>query len=261
MSPDLASAKGIIDHLLHLTPDRELLYVTDASSGPTYFPSHTLEHLSCFLPGLLALGVHSLPESILNGTDRELHAWAAEGLAETCWATYADTPTGLGPDEVSMKAWPVHVPYPANRETPISTVEAALHLRQEPEETGSPTVPPLDDPMAIGSRWMAHVDKWDKEGRAGGKPPGTKVIVPESDPNKRDWILMKDGYLLRPEVRLSSASWSSSLTFCADDRELLCSLEDNWGSAMARAGMVHLPVHREACQDATWICKCSPGRH
>ncbi|KAH6916030.1 mannosyl-oligosaccharide alpha-1,2-mannosidase [Coprinopsis sp. MPI-PUGE-AT-0042] len=198
----LSSAKGIIGNLLHLTPGRNLLYVTDVSSGPTYYPSHTLEHLSCFLPGLLALGVHGLPESILNGTDRELHAWAAEGLAETCWATYADTPTGLGPDEVSMKAW--LVPHPANQGTPTTTASEegpALHPRQEPAETGTQTEHPSDDPtVAIGSRWIAHVDKWDKDGRIGGKPPGTKVVVPEPDPEKRDWILMKDGYLLRPET-------------------------------------------------------------
>jgi Glycosyl hydrolase family 47 len=208
---DLASSKGIIDNLLHLTPDRKLLYVTDVSSGPTYYPSRTFEHLSCFLPGLFALGVHSLPESVLNGTDRELHAWAAEGLAETCWATYADTPTGLGPDEVSMKAWPT------NQHTPTTTQEKepALHLRQEPEEPGTHTGQPPDDPMAVGSRWMAHVDKWHKEGRAGGKPPGTKIVAPESNPEKRDWILMKDGYLLRPEVRLNSTPYSSVLMFYA----------------------------------------------
>jgi mannosyl-oligosaccharide alpha-1,2-mannosidase len=62
------------------------------------FPSYSLEHLSCFLPGLLALGAHSLSPNELSPEARKLHAWAAEGLANTCWASYHDSATGLGPD-------------------------------------------------------------------------------------------------------------------------------------------------------------------
>ena len=43
--------------------------------------SHEFEHLSCFLPGLLALGVYTLPE--LSHRDKDLHMWAARGLAYT----------------------------------------------------------------------------------------------------------------------------------------------------------------------------------
>lgn len=64
-------------------------------------PSHKLEHLSCFLPGLLALGVHRLPH--LSDEERQRHLWAAEGLGHTCWLTYADQPSGLGPDEVMFQ--------------------------------------------------------------------------------------------------------------------------------------------------------------
>ena len=102
-----------------------MLYVTDIhmSHGS---PSGVLEHLSCFLPGLLALGAHLLPlddlpslgidylglAANLSPQDREgyvrlskydlrkLHMWAAKGLAETCYLTYADQPSGLGPEEV-----------------------------------------------------------------------------------------------------------------------------------------------------------------
>ncbi|KAI0741365.1 glycoside hydrolase [Daedaleopsis nitida] len=87
---------AIIKNLLYVTSNRKLLYVTDALGGA---PTHTFEHLSCFLPGLLALGVHTLA---LSPRDRQLHEWAARGLAYTCWITYADQPTGLGPDIMSM---------------------------------------------------------------------------------------------------------------------------------------------------------------
>jgi len=102
-----------------------MLYVTNvyANQGS---PSGVLEHLSCFLPGLFALGAHLLPldnlpslgvdylglAADLSPRDREgyttlskynlkkLHMWAAKGLTETCYLTYADQPSGLGPDEV-----------------------------------------------------------------------------------------------------------------------------------------------------------------
>ncbi|KAL1715531.1 glycoside hydrolase family 47 protein [Schizophyllum commune] len=93
-------------------------------------PSHNFEHLTCFLGGLLALGARTVPDldgreatsnftraasagnftrSSLNAPhptfsarDRQLHMWAAEGLTETCWATYADMPSGLGGDGVGV---------------------------------------------------------------------------------------------------------------------------------------------------------------
>ena len=89
---------AILDHLTYLTPSRNLLYVTDASVDLTanFTPSHRLEHLTCFLPGVLALGAVMLPDV------PQRHMWAARGFAQTCWLLYADSPSGLAPDEVMM---------------------------------------------------------------------------------------------------------------------------------------------------------------
>jgi mannosyl-oligosaccharide alpha-1,2-mannosidase len=94
---DLRSVSGIINNLLYLSPTRNLLYVTNIIAGQ---PTHIQEHLACFLPGLLALGAQSLDTTELSAEDRKLHKWVAEGLANTCWLTYHDSKTGLGPDEV-----------------------------------------------------------------------------------------------------------------------------------------------------------------
>ncbi|KAG9312750.1 glycoside hydrolase family 47 protein [Chiua virens] len=123
----------VINNLLFLTPKRNLLYVTDAAIVKRWLgPSHNFEHLSCFFPGLLALGVHLLPLDHLdtlgiNATaltddllpaDRrayarlsefnlaDLHLWAAEGIAQTCYLMYADQPTGLGPEIARMDVHP-----------------------------------------------------------------------------------------------------------------------------------------------------------
>ncbi|KAF9000139.1 glycoside hydrolase [Cyathus striatus] len=79
----IKSIEGIINNLIYITPTRNLLYITDETYS---IPTHRQEHLACFLPGSL----------------RSLHEWAAEGLASTCWITYADQPSGLGPDMVRM---------------------------------------------------------------------------------------------------------------------------------------------------------------
>lgn len=102
----LRTMKGALSHLLYLSPSRSLLYVTDirASGNAPVFPSRKFEHLSCFFPGLLALGAARLPEGDFTpygGADeRQRHLWAAEGLAVSCGTMYSDMPTGLGADEV-----------------------------------------------------------------------------------------------------------------------------------------------------------------
>ncbi|KAJ6607001.1 glycoside hydrolase [Mycena sp. CBHHK59/15] len=107
----LRAVDSIIDTLLYVTPKRNLLYVTDVANG---MPSFKFEHLSCFLPGVLALGVHTLD---LPFTTKELHSWVAEGIATTCWMTYADQASGLGPDEMHMTRPPA--PYSGGKWTTV----------------------------------------------------------------------------------------------------------------------------------------------
>ncbi|KAJ7512402.1 glycoside hydrolase family 47 protein [Mycena galericulata] len=90
------SANAILENLLYVGPKRELLYATDLRDG---VPTHRFEHLVCFLPALLALGADTPAlAQRMSAAERERHAWAAEGLANMCWAVYGDTQTGLSPD-------------------------------------------------------------------------------------------------------------------------------------------------------------------
>ncbi|OJT12443.1 Endoplasmic reticulum mannosyl-oligosaccharide 1,2-alpha-mannosidase [Trametes pubescens] len=153
----LRDVEAILGNLLYVTPNRNLLYVTDTfSSGPT----HTFEHLSCFLPGLLALGAHTLP---LAPRDRERHQWAAQGLAYTCWITYADHETRLGPDEMAMAHTPVDAEHPH------------------------------------AGCWAELVDAWEAKGRPGRVPPGLAEAPPRLE-GDRDYRATKIDYMLRPET-------------------------------------------------------------
>ena len=93
----MKSADAIINNLLYISPQRHLLYVTDVTRR-SLIPNGDLQHLSCFIAGLFALGAATIP-----GVGPR-HAWAAEGLAHTCWITYADTATGLGPEWIVFRA-------------------------------------------------------------------------------------------------------------------------------------------------------------
>lgn len=94
----MKSIEGIIDKLLFLSPTRQLLYVTDIA-GTSETAANQMEHLSCYLPGVLALGAESveMPPAV-----KQRHQWAAEGLAYTCWVMYADQASHLGPDNARM---------------------------------------------------------------------------------------------------------------------------------------------------------------
>ncbi|EPQ56632.1 glycoside hydrolase family 47 protein [Gloeophyllum trabeum ATCC 11539] len=208
----LRTTNYIITNLLYLSPTRRLLYVTDLQ-GNNQNPSRVFEHLSCFLPGLFALGAYSLPldrlsdlgistSSIIAGLPselrqkyftlltkynlRDLHFWVAEGLAQTCWLTYADQKSGLGPDEVVMDAVP---------RKGSETFRDSTHGREGDWGAG---------------RWYDAVEKWRKSG-ARGAPPGTADRPPvvyddyengngPREGHARDYATRKTEYLLRPET-------------------------------------------------------------
>ncbi|KAF9006011.1 glycoside hydrolase family 47 protein [Cyathus striatus] len=202
----------MITNLLYVSPNRHLLYVTDTGNVPMQKgkarPTRIFEHLSCFLPGLLALGAHTLPldrlqeelnihllalgntssfgkagygyEVLAKYDLKQLHLWAAEGLAQTCWLTYADQPTGLGPDEIVFTAGENQKIWDGTR------------WKNEFE------VYP----------WIESVEKWRRSGSR-GPAPGVADKLPvvysqeerlSGKPRGRDYALFKSQYLLRPET-------------------------------------------------------------
>lgn len=223
-------------------------------SAPT--PSHTFEHLSCFLPGLLALGVRELDldsinlDTVLAGSARrsgrvsarerdhfemikkhkslkELHLWAAEGLAETCWLTYVDQPSGLGPDEVTFLLRGQRVPM----KTKATTMESGrVGVKKDDDmgvaewgwgslwnwvwERGSGWRGDMNEERhaegdGMSYLWIDAIEQWRGSGRE-GLPPGVggrkgAVVYSEKDRlsgkgRGRDYAVRKSGYLLRPEV-------------------------------------------------------------
>jgi mannosyl-oligosaccharide alpha-1,2-mannosidase len=215
----MKSITGILENLVFLSKTRNLIYVTDTfvtASGLK--PTRKLEHLSCFFPGLLALGAETLPESIMSTQQRELHRWAAEGLAHTCWVMYADQPSGLGPEIVIFHDW-------GTNDTPV-WIHQTETWKQE--------------------RWIGHVQKWEEDGRVGGKPPGVGnagLPLKSEEGVKKDYVIQVSSYLLRPEVRTNiymlADIWEFSI-ICRRWNLCLCYIVQpkilNGGSAAGRYG-------------------------
>ncbi|KAG6374849.1 glycoside hydrolase family 47 protein [Boletus reticuloceps] len=188
----------VINNLLYISSQRELLYVTDSTIHMNQTAtSHSFEHLSCFFPGLLALGAHLLPlnnletiginitqlgddlppkyrqgyEALADFDLADLHIWAAEGIAQMCYLSYADQPSGLGPDTVSMR---------------------------------------IDQSGEI--RWMDEMRRWKASGQIGpppgvgdkrpwvGNPKAKAVWEKQIDTITRDYTIKNTAYYLRPEA-------------------------------------------------------------
>jgi len=116
----------------------------------------------------------------------QLHMWAAEGLAYSCWLMYADQESGLGPEEVLFLT-------KSNEEY----TKAYDSKNTSPTVTGRPI------------RWFGEVTRWQQSGSRGGKPPGVKQLarpLPKGTRTYRekDYVVKNDKYLLRPEVSVES---------------------------------------------------------
>ncbi|XP_045081660.1 endoplasmic reticulum mannosyl-oligosaccharide 1,2-alpha-mannosidase-like isoform X2 [Coregonus clupeaformis] len=85
----LQALEGVKKNLLKKSSPNRLTFVGELSHGQF---SPKMDHLVCFLPGTLALGVHhGLPAD---------HMELAKQLMETCYQMYAQMETGLSPEIV-----------------------------------------------------------------------------------------------------------------------------------------------------------------
>ncbi|GBE86241.1 seven-hairpin glycosidase [Sparassis crispa] len=194
----LRTINHILTHLLYISDTRGLVYVTDTNTA-SYVPTHRFEHLSCFFPGLLALGAHTLNFSLADldpstlGPDglrsyellkkydlRSLHMWAAEGIATSCWLMYADQSSGLGPEEVTMR--------------PRTDDSHQLSTKF----TGGPKGGPV---VQGGLLWIDEMERWRKSGARGvppglGDKPSMKWVHDVKRQKSRDYTAIESFYIL-----------------------------------------------------------------
>lgn len=96
--------EGIRKHLITTTEHSGLRFVAELPQGIGGKLSPKMDHLVCFLPGLIALGAtrgHTVSEARTWSTwddEMETQIKLARDLMKTCWGMYAVTKTGLAPE-------------------------------------------------------------------------------------------------------------------------------------------------------------------
>lgn len=86
-----AAVRDLQNQMIHRSTANNLAYVSGRDNR--------MEHLACFLPGLLALGAHKRPKA----PNRKQEFQLAEDLARTCHEMYARHPTGMAPEAVKFQ--------------------------------------------------------------------------------------------------------------------------------------------------------------
>jgi mannosyl-oligosaccharide alpha-1,2-mannosidase len=85
------SVDDVLNYLIGYSQPSHMAYLGRRSGLSTSPPSSVMDHLSCFYPGMLALG-------IMYQVKPETEAMAAN-LTHTCYYMYESTsPTGIAPD-------------------------------------------------------------------------------------------------------------------------------------------------------------------
>jgi len=94
----LESIKGMQTRLLRT--EGPFTYISETKNGRE---ERKMDHLVCFVPGLLALGAQHLPEH------HDEHMALAAKLTETCYQMYARQKTGLAPEFVRFSGGSMQV--------------------------------------------------------------------------------------------------------------------------------------------------------
>ena len=90
----ISHIEKIVEHLAVTSPSG-LVYFQELINGKAI---GKMDHLVCFMGGMLALGSHNIPARLTAG-DLEL----AENYGETCYNMYKQMATGLSPEIVRFE--------------------------------------------------------------------------------------------------------------------------------------------------------------
>ncbi len=88
---------GILARMIHKTDPKKLTFVSELRGSS---PIMKMDHLACFVGGMLGLGV--LHGACQDEKECDAHLTAAKGITELCYEAYHKTATGLGPETMQF---------------------------------------------------------------------------------------------------------------------------------------------------------------
>ncbi|KAG0188855.1 hypothetical protein DFQ28_004228 [Apophysomyces sp. BC1034] len=115
-------------HMLRQVMDSDLLFLPAYNTRLGKLHNNNMEHLTCFVPGMLAMGAKTF--------DRPDDLIAAKGLLETCVYMYRTSGTGLCPESWSMIETVPYNPITYNR--PLDELSKAREWWYSPNDMTPP---------------------------------------------------------------------------------------------------------------------------
>lgn len=88
----------MLERLIHKTTPSGFTYVAELSRSGGLV--HKMDHLACFVGGMLALGVH---HKAVTGPKAERYLQVAKELTDTCYQMYKRSPSGLAGEYIEAK--------------------------------------------------------------------------------------------------------------------------------------------------------------
>mmetsp|Transcript_23810 Transcript_23810/g.66056 ORF Transcript_23810/g.66056 Transcript_23810/m.66056 type:complete len:630 (+) Transcript_23810:124-2013(+) len=88
----------MLERLIHKTTPSGFTYIAELSRSGGLV--HKMDHLACFVPGMLALGVH---HEAVSGAKGERYLQVAKDLTETCHQMYKRMPCGIAPEYIEAR--------------------------------------------------------------------------------------------------------------------------------------------------------------
>ncbi len=153
-----------------------------------------MDHLTCFMGGLLALGAWTDPTSFESArAQKDLKT--SKALVYTCYQMYASTPTGLSADEISFKGSQI-VPKDASYKLRPETVESLFILHKI---TGDPIY------REWGWEIFQSIEKYCRTDIAYGK---LKDVMVKRNPEVEDQMVSREGHIQCVKYKVMSVSIS-----------------------------------------------------
>ena len=193
---------GIHRLLVQKSSPSGLYYLGDMNPGGSI--NHKMDHLACFVPGMLALGIKKRGESAENEQKNKRDLRLAKSLVYTCVQMYERQPTGISPEYVNWVSGNDFV-VPPNAPFYILRPETVESLYILHTITGHPIY------RDWGHRIMVKIEQYCKLEFGYGSLPDVRSVTRQPDDRMESFFFaetLKYLYLLQdPDSEINLDDW------------------------------------------------------
>jgi len=187
------------------------MYVPDMHGS---FIRHRMEHLTCFVPGMLALGVKKRGDESRHAAKNKRDLTVAKALTYTCVQMYERQPTGISPEYVNMGRGgdfevPADAPWYVLRPEAVESLYILHSITGHPvyRDWGHRIMMNMEKYLKLPYGYGAHPDVRDPKRQLDDKMESFYLAEtlkylyllqdPDSEINLDDWVFNTEAHPLR----------------------------------------------------------------